>query len=61
MISESEGGKARLCLCGTSRAGGPEEGRRMNRNIGGEQLISKVELVVYNHFGSLYVQQLLDV
>ena len=32
----------------------------MNRNIGGEQLISKVELV-NNLFGSLDVQQVLDV
>ena len=33
----------------------------MNRNIGGEQLISQDELKVYNHFGSLDVQQVLDV
>ena len=33
----------------------------MNRNIGGEQLISQVELMVYNLFGSLDVQQVLDV
>ena len=35
MISEVGGGKARLCLCGTSRAGGPEGGRR-SQTIEGE-------------------------